>query len=432
VTRISYALQSNESTFQQDLNGDGTIGVVSSEIETAGNTKLAQVADMYFMYQGDGSSGVVLRYNGAPWTVGGPNGAWRAIGAEQTANGYSVWLRNGTTGQYQRWNTDFAGNYTSGEFAGGSSYALQSTETSFQQDLNGDGTIGLASSSIETVGNTKLAQVADMYFMYQGDGSSGVLVRYHGQASNPGGGWLPIGAEQTANGYSVWLKNSNADRFVQWNTDSNVSSGSSIVGSNGYLLESSEPVFHQDFNGDGTLGVVSSSIETAGNTKLAQVADMYFVYTGDGSSGFILRAGPNDSGGYFVAGTPQQRMLGIEQRTDGDYDAMMQVGTDQYEVWRFTSGGTGWGRPFPFNPFHASSFQMQDAENRFQQDFNGNGVIGSGEQMMSSSGSSVAAADPALLLNYMASTFATPADDGTGVVAGAQTSDQEFLTKPPA
>jgi hypothetical protein len=429
LTHSRYALQADETTFQQDLNGDGTIGVVSSEIETVGNTKLAQVADMYFMYQGNGSSGVLLRKDGAPWTVG-QDGPWRVIGAEQTASGYSVWLRAGTGNFYQQWNTDFAGNYVStAANTNGGSYALQSTESTFQQDLNGDGTIGLTSSSIETVGNTKLAQVADMYFMYQGDGSSGVLVRYHGLASNPGGQWLPIGAEQTANGYSVWL--SGAGQFVEWNTDSNgnfVSYGSLIVGSKGYALESSEPTFQQDFNGDGTLGVVSSSIETAGNTKLAQVADMYFAYTGDGSSGVILRDNNNNST-YLAAGMTQ-RVLGVETRTDGDYDAMMQVTSDGYEVWQFRANGDWLRRPFPFHPFSASSFQMQDAENRFQQDFNGNGVIGSSVQMMSSSGSSGATADPALLLNYMASAFATPAGEGTGVVAGAQTSGQEFLTKP--
>jgi len=171
----------------------------------------------------------------------------------------------------------------------------------------------------------------------------------------------------------------------------------------------------------------STEIETAGNTKLAQVADMYFVYTGDGSSGVILR--DNNSSTYLAAGTTQ-RVLGVETRTDGDYDAMMQVTSDGYEVWQFRANGDWLRRPFPFHPFSASSFQMQDAENRFQQDFNGNGVIGSSVQMMSSSGSSGATADPALLLNYMASAFATPAGEGTGVVAGAQTSGQEFLTKP--
>ena len=35
---------------------------------------------------------------------------WRALGAEQTANGYSVWVRHGTSDSYERWNIDSAAN----------------------------------------------------------------------------------------------------------------------------------------------------------------------------------------------------------------------------------------------------------------------------------------------------------------------------------
>jgi hypothetical protein len=58
---------------------------------------------------------------------------------------------------------------------------------------------------------------------------------------------------------------------------------------------------------------------------------------------------------------------------------------------------------------------------------------------MSSSGSadlagtgSSGAAGPTLLTNYMASTFATPAGEGTGVVMAAQSPGQDLLTKPAA
>ena len=46
--------------------------------------------------------------------------------------------------QYTVWYTDNSGNYLSSAFdvASGTSAALQSFETSFQQDLNGDGSIG--------------------------------------------------------------------------------------------------------------------------------------------------------------------------------------------------------------------------------------------------------------------------------------------------
>ena len=49
------------------------------------------------------------------------------------------------TGQYTVWNTDSNGNYVSTPFAAvsGSNTALESLETSFHQDLNGDGVIGI-------------------------------------------------------------------------------------------------------------------------------------------------------------------------------------------------------------------------------------------------------------------------------------------------
>jgi len=48
-------------------------------------------------------------------------------------------------GQYIVWNTDSNGNYSNHVLAGvsGASAALQSIETSFHQDLNGDGVTGI-------------------------------------------------------------------------------------------------------------------------------------------------------------------------------------------------------------------------------------------------------------------------------------------------
>ena len=67
------------------------------------------------------------------------------IGAVQTANGYEIAWQNTSTGQYTVWSTDSNGNYT-GNLIGavsGNSYALESLEPVFNQDLNGDGVTGL-------------------------------------------------------------------------------------------------------------------------------------------------------------------------------------------------------------------------------------------------------------------------------------------------
>ena len=69
---------------------------------------------------------------------------WVPIGAEQTASGYELaWKLTGSD-QYTVWATDSSGNYTSSPLVvvSGSNPALQALETSFHQDLNGDGLIG--------------------------------------------------------------------------------------------------------------------------------------------------------------------------------------------------------------------------------------------------------------------------------------------------
>ena len=76
--------------------------------------------------------------------VAGQFGGWTPIGAEQTASGYQVAWKLPGADQYIVWDTDSNGNYTSeSAYMSGASTALQSFETSFHQDLNGDGAIGV-------------------------------------------------------------------------------------------------------------------------------------------------------------------------------------------------------------------------------------------------------------------------------------------------
>ena len=83
VSGASYALQSLEPSFHQDLNGDGQIGLVTTAIETQGATDLTHAGDHYFLYDSVGS-GPSLKYGGADF-VAGQFGGWAPIGAEKTA-----------------------------------------------------------------------------------------------------------------------------------------------------------------------------------------------------------------------------------------------------------------------------------------------------------------------------------------------------------
>src|SRR4029077_12822364 len=99
-------------------------------------------------------SGPSLKTGGVA-VVAGQFGLWTPIGAEQTAGGYEVAWKVTGSDQYIVWNTDNAGNQVSQTAVmAGSNPALEALETSFHQDLNGDGSIGVPSSqSVASVQN---------------------------------------------------------------------------------------------------------------------------------------------------------------------------------------------------------------------------------------------------------------------------------------
>src|SRR5947209_6956898 len=173
--------------------------------------------------------------------------------------------------QYTVWATDSSGNYVSNliDVVSGTSSALESLEPVFQQDLNGDGSIGPPttvnppSTVIEAFGSTSLVEVGSNYFLYPVGGSSGPELSW-GTAVVAGqfGAWVPIGAEQTASGYDVAWAVPGANQYTVWATDSSgnyISNLTGVVSGTRTALESLEPVFHQDLNGDGLIGLTNDS-----------------------------------------------------------------------------------------------------------------------------------------------------------------------------
>jgi hypothetical protein len=121
----------------------------TTTIEAFGSTSLVEVGNNFFLNSVSGGTGPELKYAGANF-VAGQAGGWTPIGVEQTATGYEVaWKMTGSD-LYGVWNTDSNGNYVSniGGLVSGESSDLQSLETSFHQDLNGDGVIGVPVSNV--------------------------------------------------------------------------------------------------------------------------------------------------------------------------------------------------------------------------------------------------------------------------------------------
>ena len=158
----SIALESLETTFNQDLNGDGTIGIPRVVIQTDGSTALTKVGTNFYLDSTSSGSGPELKYSGAAVTAG-EFGTWAPIGAAQVAGGnYDVAWHDPGTGLYTVWSTDSNGNYLSNLIPAGpgNSIALESLETTFNQDLNGDGTIGIPPATVSAVSASTLAVVS--------------------------------------------------------------------------------------------------------------------------------------------------------------------------------------------------------------------------------------------------------------------------------
>ena len=252
-----------ESSFGQDLNVDGMIGVPPPiVIEAFGSTSLTQIGNQLYLY--NGGSGPLLKYAGAA-VVAGQFGAFVPIGAEQTASGYEIAWKVSGTGDYGIWYVDGAGNYISNSgVLSGTSAALKSFEISFLQDLNADGVVGFVATIIEANGVTSLTQVESNFYLY--NSGSGPSLKYAGAAVVAGqfGGFVPIGAEQTATGYEIAWKVTGSDQFGIWYTDSNGNyvSNSGVMAGASASLESIETSFRQDLNGDGVIGHPPSAATT--------------------------------------------------------------------------------------------------------------------------------------------------------------------------
>jgi serralysin len=104
------------------------------------------VGNNFYLDSISSGSGPELKFAGVA-VVAGEYGDWAPIGAEQTLSGYEIAWKFGGADQYIIWTTDSTGNFTSNAIGAvsGNSNALESFETSFHQDLNGDGVIGVPS-----------------------------------------------------------------------------------------------------------------------------------------------------------------------------------------------------------------------------------------------------------------------------------------------
>lgn len=362
-----YALQVLEHTLAQDLNEDGTTGFPTRVIETSGSTDLLAGADRHFL--GD-ASGPSLKYLGAD-IVTGQFGNWTPIAVEALGGGFAVAWKQAGADQYVVWRTDDDGHYTASlsDVVSGTTHALQDLEDIFAQDLNGDGTTGLATSRIETDGSTNLLAVADRFVV-----EDGPSLKYLGADVVAGqfGDWTPIAVEAAAGGgYDLVWKAAAADQYTAWHIDGSgnyASSLTGIVSGSTYALQDLEDILAQDLSRDGTVGITTSTIETSGSTDLVTGADRYFF--GDTSGPMLSYLGTVVVAGQFGDWTP----IAVEA-AGGGYDIVWRsTSADQYTAWH--TDGRGDYAASLTGIVSGADPALVALETSFDQDLNGNGFIG--------------------------------------------------------
>jgi 20S proteasome alpha/beta subunit len=393
VSGASTTLEAFEPSFQQDLNGDGLIGPPTTVIEASGSTHLTEVGNQYFLF-GSGGTGPVLQVSGAPFVAGG-SGSWVPIGAEPAAGGYEIAWKIAGADQYTVGNADSSGNYLTNVIGvvSGASTTLEAFELSFQQDLNGDGFTGVVGSGgglIEASGSTHLTEVGNQFFLYD-IGGSGPVLKVNGAAVVDGqfGAWTPIGAEQSGSGYEVAWKMAGADQYTVWTTDAggNYISNDGTVSGASLALKAIEPGFQQDLNGDGVIGGAATTlVEGAGSTRLTQVGNQFYLFDGGGFGPALKVNGAAVVAGQFGAWAP----IGAEQSGAGYEVAWKMAGADQYTVW--TTDGSG-NYISTGGTVSAANRALEALEPSFQQDLNGDGVIGTGPGSLSSASLPVGTGD---------------------------------------
>ena len=210
--------------------GSGVDPATATKIATNGTTTLAELevngsktGDAYELNPA-GGGGPLLEVNGGVVTKGQFQAGWTPVGAVQTATGYEVAFKNNQN-QFVVWNTDSNGNFISDAtgILSSTSWQLENLETTFGEDLNGDGTTGPTMTQIATNSVTQLDAVANQFQLNPSGKTTGPFLTLNGSPVTTTTftiGWTPVGAVQMATGYEVAFGDGKGD-FVVWNTDSN-------------------------------------------------------------------------------------------------------------------------------------------------------------------------------------------------------------------
>ena len=352
------------ATFATDIGSSLLVGVALHELTHAlGRIPYGSQPDIFDLFRFT-SAGTRLFSGGstAPAAYFSVDGGHTKLADYGQNSDPSDFLNSGVQGPNDPFN----------EFYTGSTSQVLTTVDKELLDALGFHTASPVTTVIEAFGSTSLIEVGNQFYLYN-SGGSGPSLKLNGANVVAGqfGAVAPIGAEQTAGGYEVAWKSAGTDFYTVWFTDSNGSYISNIgtVSGPSYALESLESSFHQDLNGDGVIGPVTTVIEANGSTSLIEVGNQFYLYNSSGSDPSLKLNGANVVAGQFGAVAP----ISAEQTAGGYEVAWKSAGIDFYTVWFTDSNGSYISN---IGTVSGSSYALESLESSFHQDLNGDGVIG--------------------------------------------------------
>jgi hypothetical protein len=228
---------------------------------------------------------------------------------------------------------------------------------------------------IEAFGNTKLVQdtTNNLYAQIGNNNPTAIKIGATQITTNIYPGWQTLAAE-TVNGVNQVLWKYNDGNYLHlWTLDSNWNwqSSSGWWGLNSSEAFTQETNFQQDFNGDGIIGSPYTTIEAFGNTKLVQdTTNKLYTQIGNNNP-IVIKNGATQITTNIYPGwqtLAAETVNGVNQilwkYNDGNYLHLWSLDNN----WNWQSSSGWWG---------LNSTEAFTQETNFQQDFNGDGIIGS-------------------------------------------------------
>jgi ELWxxDGT repeat protein len=349
-----------EAKLNLDLNGDG----YSSGPTTINGLNLGTTSLGYAL-RSAGAAPIQITYPGGNASASNPGSGWSAVAAAAFGSGYALYWRHSGSGQTARWDLNSSGAYSSGYLLSASQ--LISEEASLNLDVNGDG----YTSGPTTLGGVNLGSTSLGYALRNPSGAP-IQVTYPGgsaSTSNPGGGWAAVAAAGTSGGYSIYWRNSGSGQVARWDLN-----GSGAYQTGALLSDSqvvaSETSLSTDLNADAIIGPPFTSLESQGNATLLRRNSDGMAVVQVGSTHYAVSSpfglGTGDS-------TTTWQMLAAETVAGKNQIAWRNNSGNFLHVWSLDAGWNWQSSAGNINPFSPEALAL---ETSFQNDFNGNGVIG--------------------------------------------------------